>query len=252
LARGGNCDDDWTSPWHLPTLEDEAGPFRAPPGLELEENEPAKVELAPMKKAGATRLSLADMMCGPMKKNMNKMVKPPPGLELFSADQGLEPPPGLSLSGTESDDTTRAGSNETDESEEECGLVVVERNELKANAPMFNPMLTPSTAALLMPDVAQAAQRTPLRTKLCSKASVYTPQAAQGPLPFVPMAAVEESWQKWYAKSSMYGGHADYYSEQDGATSYDANAEYYSEHDLISSYDGAANFYEEQEWPYEM
>jgi hypothetical protein len=238
-----------------PSPPEKDKPMRPPPGLWLSENVPA----APVKKAGAMQLSLADMFATVEQ----QIIQPPPGLELSlnvttSKLEAIEPPPGLSLpeKGAESD--TSVGSlssagqqlSENDDSgpsdgEEKPGLKLVlalaTRNTLKANSPMFCPVLSPGTASLLMPDVAQ---RTPLRTKLRSKADVYVPGA--GPLPFMPMAAVNESWQKWHTQNSMY----EYYAEPDG--SYDASAEYYEEQDCTSSYENAADFYPEQEWPYEM
>lgn len=216
-----------------------------PPGLWLSENASA----APVKKAAAMQLSLADMFA-PVEQ---QIIQPPPGLELPGSKlEAIEPPPGLSLpeKGAESDTSigslSSAGQqlSENDDSgpsdgEEKPGLKLVlalaTRNTLKANSPMFCPVLSPGTASLLMPDVTQ---RTPLRTKLRSKADVYVPGA--GPLPFVPMAAVNESWQKWRTQNPMY----EYYAEADG--SYDASAEYYEEQDCTSSYENAADFYSEQ------
>jgi hypothetical protein len=103
---------------------------------------------------------------------------------------------------------------------------VAEVSKLQAKAPMFQPMLSPSTVAMLMPDVPERTPlRTPLRTKLCSKAESFAPPIAQvleGPLPFVPMAAVEESWQKWHLQHSAYHNQAEYYPEQDFDLSYDS------------------------------
>jgi len=222
----GKCDDSEDA-MLSPAVKDK--PIRPPPGLWLSENASA----APVKKAAAMQLSLADMFA-PV------AIEPPPGL-------AIEPPPGLSLpeKGAESDTSigslSSAGQqlSENDDSgpsdgEELPGLKLVlalaTRNTLKANSPMFTPVLAPGAASLLMPGVAQ---RTPLRTKLRSKADVYVPGA--GPLPFMPMAAVNESWQKWHTQNSMY----EYYAEPDG--SYDASAEYYEEQDCTS-------WPAEQEW----
>lgn len=270
----------------------------APPGLDLPEYVP--VPEAALKKPAAMRLSL-DQLCTP---GGQKAFKPPPGLAPQSIDKpqkvfskadswllaGLDdlkqkavtPPPGLE--GMESDDTSAGGQHssesddpgQSDDDKPSFGicLVLAERNHLKADAPMFRPSLSPSAAATLMPEPVQRTPlRTPLRTKLCSKADLFQPSAspdaataAPGALPFVPMAAVKESWQKWNMRESMYSEHSNgispydantgYYDENDGISSYDTSAGYYSEHDGICSYENQTNMYAEpeweQEWPYEM
>lgn len=225
--------------------EDSPSPkFRPPPGLELLEPE-TKPE-----KPKATRLSLASLF-GPEEP---KKIMTPPGLEKV---EGLSPPPGLSLpnsasdwlnqslNGIESDDTGTGGQRSDDsgqsDGEQAPGptivLALAERNQLKASSPMFQPMLSPGTASALM-------QRTPLRTKLQSKAGVFVPGAATAgaALPYVPMAAVNESWQKWHMRNSMHGDGSEYYGQDD--------YEYYSEQEGVSSYESMTDFYSEPEWPY--
>jgi len=237
----------------VPSPPEKDMPIPPPPGLWLS----AKAPTDPVKKAGAKKLTLADMLA-PVEP---KVIKPPPGLELSGSKlEAVEPPPGLSLpaveKGAESDTTVGSLSStglqlsESDDSEPSDGeekpgfklvLALATRNKLKADSPMFCPVLSHETASLIMPDVAE---RTPLRTKLRSKANSYVPSA--GSLPFMPMAAVNESWQSWQTQNSM----CEYYAESDG--SHDAGPEYYEDRDCTSSYESAADFYAEQEWTYEM
>jgi len=276
LVLGDNCD---------------GAPFRAPPGLALAEDEPLSIVLKESglelvedavmpskKKPGARTLSLADLCSAPADSGK---VEPPPGLEfLASFGKGPKPPPGLEK-GVKSDDSTAEGDDSgQSDGEGSGGLVLMEVSELKASSPMFRPMFSGSDAANL--PLPNDAQRTPLRTKLSSKANLYQPSTqspgqGQCQYPFVPMSAVNESWQKWHMRNSLYAGQADFYSEQD---SYDNSAEYYSDHDCISkdysetwqdSYDTTpesyeavkcdawkapseqqADFYSEPEWAYEM
>jgi len=181
----------------------------SPPGLSWLGDESA--ESAP--KRNAVALSLASL-CAPGPEEKSN-ISSPPGLEGLLAPPGLGPP--MEKGRTESDDTTAGGSSRKRSSESERDaptfLVLAEVSALKATSPMFCPMLSPGTASLLMPDVAQ---QTPLRTKLRAKANLYVPGGIGAPLPFVPMAAVEESWQNWYAQNE-YSAEDEYkyYAEQD-------------------------------------
>jgi len=175
---------------------------RAPPGLEksISDSEtPVKI------KTPALTLSLDALCIDAPNIPEAKINLLPPGPFNFRKLAGLAPPPGLSES---EDSTTVGGASDADTSDSDdmpspkiClatlvggGLVLSEVSELKATAPLFCPLLSPSTAALLMPDVAQ---RTPLRTKLRAKAELYVPA------PFVPMAAVNEPWQNWHMQNSL-------------------------------------------------
>jgi len=187
-----------------------SGEVRAPPGLEksISDSEtPVKI------KAPALKLSLDALCIDAPRIPDEKTNFLPPGPFDFRKLAGLAPPPGLS----ESDDSTTDGgpvASDADTSDSDempspkiClaslvgnGLVLSEVSELKATAPMFCPLLSPSTADLLMPDVAQ---RTPVRTKLRAKAELYVPA------PFVPMAAMNEPWQNWHLQNSSYDPSAD-------------------------------------------
>jgi len=185
-----------------------------PPGLEksMKDSEtPVKI------KAPALKLSLDALCIDAPNMPEEKINLLPPGPYDFRKLAGFAPPPGLS----ESDGSTTVGGrgvSDSDSSDSDdlsgempspklcldslvgSGLVLSEVSELKATAPMFCPLLSPSTAALLMPDVAQ---RTPLRTKLRAKADLYVPA------PFVPMAAVNDAWQNWHMENSSYDASAD-------------------------------------------
>jgi hypothetical protein len=162
-------------------------PFGAPPGLELPEFEPK----APAKKGVA--LSLADLCAPPKgrdggqsKVDKPMKIRPPPGFDKLMT---VAPPPGLSLLTDEtdfdSDDTSAGGQAYSDiddsgdsdagQAPSPSGLVLAEVSQLKGDAPMFRPLLTPGAAAMLFPSAEQA---TPQRTKLQSKAQAYVPSPA--------------------------------------------------------------------------
>lgn len=214
--------------------------FRAPPGLEPPEPEPASLWKTGGAKAKKQPLSLAALCAHPVD---TTSIDPPPGLDLWGLS-GLEkteflwaPPDRLVPTpekGAESDTTVgSAGGWRTSEADDSCpsdpefcpGLVLAEVSQLKATSPMFHPLLSQSDAALLLND-AIAPQRTPLRTKLRSKAQGFVPSA--GVDCFVPTATANESWQtswqnescsnEWCSKeswqTSCYENGAGYYSDQ--------------------------------------
>jgi len=164
-------------------------PFGAPPGLELPECEPK----ASAKKGVA--LSLSDLCAPPKgrdggqsKVDKPMKIRPPPGFDKLMT---VAPPPGLSLLTDEtdfdSDDTSAGGQaySDIDDSGDSdagqapspkfAGLELAEVSQLKGDAPMFRPLLTPGAAAMLFPSAEQA---TPQRTKLQSKAQAYVPSPA--------------------------------------------------------------------------
>lgn len=244
-------------------------PIRAPPGLELLENEPAKI---PTEKKPC-KLSLVDL-CGPTEDT--QPLASPPGLE------DVAPPPGLEFmknmsnaeKGMESDDTlsTTGSGRQLSENEESASdgekpakqtlclgsLVLAERNELKASAKMFTPMLSATGPAT------DEIQRTPLRTKLRTRADLFVPtQAAptqsNNGYPFLPSSAVKETWQKWHMRNAMFGG------QMDGVSSYDTSVGSYSENteawtssyenaqfeNMTDSYENMGEWYSEDKWEYE-
>jgi len=230
-------------------------PFRAPPGLELLENEPAKI---PTEKKPC-KLSLMDL-CAPAEDTPT--LASPPGLE------DVAPPPGLEFmkmsnaeKDMESDDTcATTGSGRRLFDYEDSGsdgekqgkqtlclgsLVLAERNELKASAKMFTPMLSAAGASPASDEI----QRTPLRTKLRTRADLFvpvqaTPSQSNNVYPFLPASAVKETWQKWHLRNAMMG--------VDGVSSYDTSIGSYSENtvDWTSSYEDMGEWYSEK-WQYE-
>lgn len=189
--------------------------------------------------------------------------RPPPGLELeYNRDQpDVGPPPGLCVAKraeAEFDETSAgsavsAGSHGSDSDCElparSAGLVFSEHSQLKATAPMFQPLLSASSTSNVAPC---KEQRTPLRaTTLRSKADAFVPTgkgmtAVRSAKPFVPGASGV--------------GNAKAYGNQDGVGSYGLGS-----HDLqwdgtasgstsggFSSYGlssrGSNEYYSEQEW----
>jgi len=224
-------------------------PISAPPGLDFL---PEPV----VKKANKISLSL-DLLCAPS----TPKVELPPGLSGGSVDKPLKSkkkqqvslmtgPPGLSLpspreNGIESDDTSAGQrSSSPDQSNSSDGesppervlpsicLVLAERNRLKANAPMFTPVLAPSTAAMLMPE---PVQRTPLRTALRAKADMFMPTSSN-----------------WY-DAGNYAEQEGYYAEQEDITSSSFSQSYGMSYDAEKPWKNVEQewSYEEQEWSYE-
>jgi len=210
--------------------------IRAPPGLSLEPE------------AGKTSLSLMALCGGP-----GEPLCPPPGLEKMDAPPGLPPPAPRKGSDSGSDneqqplcldlmltDEKTVDSGSDNEQQPLCLdlMLTDEKAVLKASSPLFIPTLTPAVAAGLKP-LPDKAQRTPLRTKLCAKAGLYVPSAANAnfqALPFVPMAAVEESWQNWHMQNSSYRRHAEL--ANDSVTDWQSNAH------------GDGQYYPQQAWAY--
>jgi len=175
--------------------------------------------------ATKTVLSLADAIPTILPKQEKAKIAPPPGLE------HLVPPPGLehlvptkdenSLdAGSESDtsagsvtgyhsydtDSSAQSDGEPEQTPSSGGLVLAEISALKANAPMFTPMLSAAGAALLMPEMAQ---RTPLRAPLRSKAKAYVPQFSAA----ADTGDWDGSWQTWNTESSSFSEQAGYCDE---------------------------------------
>lgn len=191
----------------------------------------------------------------------NQAFRPPPGLEiLVVADNQAEKlfPPGLFLGGKKSAESDFVNVDSNNYEEIGCvdddgghpttsiGLVLADVSHLKASSPIFCPIFSSTTAAQLMPDLAQ---KKPARTKLRSKADAYVPAHTPMPharecLPFIPRASLE--------------GRADMNSEQDGVSSDASTADYhfqdngiadfYYQQDGMASYGGTDDFYSEQEW----
>lgn len=261
--------------------------FRPPPGLEEVETESQLTS----KKSATVALSLSDLCA---QSELGPPGGPPPGLPVridkcqetgamwldggLAQKEAMQPPPGLLLPSKQGIHRDVAGgarqrcdSEEDPDQEPEpeptklvlADMALQEVSQLKADSPMFCPLLTPSTAAMLLPPA--DLQRTSLRTKLSSKCNAFMPSAAaattgsDGTQAFVPMPAVDESWQSWQTCNSLYG------CQSDGISSYDTNAEYYSSGlDGTVSYDDAdakackyyeqpekSEYYQEQEWSYE-
>jgi len=195
----------------------------APPGLEL----PGAFEAPPgLEPLGTVSLSLADL-CGP---SVQGPMKPPPGLEDPWCKLTLEVAPwkkGSKASAekrknSESDESTHKNSDESVETPTRLvlaeGLLFAEVSQLKATSPMFCPTLSPATAAAAVTyangvyanvhsnvsEQPTISLRTPLKTKLRSKADLY-----------VPGGSVGETWQNWQMQNS-FSGQSQYYAEPDG------------------------------------
>jgi hypothetical protein len=167
--------------------------------------------------------------------------------------------------GSESDDTSAGGTEYRSSEAESSGLsdsestqnqpsrlvlsdLVSDVSVLKAQSPMFVPMLDASLASTL-PAFTTQPQQTPLRAKLRSKAAAFTPFSNTGEYNAEAVEGWDESWQQWSPEESYnyydsYGANEDYtgyydegtytegyegFSEQDGTTSWESSVEATSE-----------------------
>jgi hypothetical protein len=214
--------------------------------------------------SGPKKLTLADLMFKAPAEVPAKIC-PPPGLEFLEFDGKDEAKTMLAdeVSDPESDGrSTRSGTEYRASEEESSGLsdgesaqkqsldlsalVFSDVSMLKANSPMFVPMLNPETAATLpsfTPEVVQrtpltkVVQRTPLRAKLRSKAAAYVPtEPTDVTGQFESEAGWGQDWQQWHTEESYnyydpYGGDEEYsegyysgymegFSEQDGTSTW--------------------------------
>lgn len=202
----------------------------APPGLELPGAFEAPPGLGPLgngspmfeHQKSTVALSLADL-CGP---SVQAPMKPPPGLEDPWCKLTLEVAPWKKGSKASAEKRKNSESDESVQTHVDTptrlvlaeGLLFAEVSQLKATSPMFCPTLSPATAAAAVTyangvyanvqsnvlEQPTISLRTPLKTKLRSKADLYVPGGAAG-----------ETWQNWHMQNS-FSGQSQYYSEQDG------------------------------------
>jgi len=135
-------------------------------------------------------------------------IKPPPGLEMPSLKDaaGSDVETGTGSEALTEGDSTSTHSGET-EAPPSQGLVFSEVSTLTSKAPRFQPMLSPETVNMIMPDSSTSRPRTKLR----AKANAYVPAAAFVPLAATAMAMAETLTRSTEATAaqSYAAGYAD-------------------------------------------